>query len=79
MRDIVRDAAIITTAKAYREANTPLETYLDLYEDKDSELPEYVMDLLFDLDMIKQEYVKIPVWSAEWSLDRDSKYVWVWK
>ena len=78
MRDVVRDAAIIVMAQKYKELIIPIETFLEMYEDKESLLPEYVMDLLFDMEMVKKEWQKIPVWSPKWSAVDDREQVWVW-
>lgn len=78
MRDVMRDAAIVTMAVAWRNANTPVDAFLDMYEDEDSKLPEYVMDLLYDLDMIKEEWREFSLWDDRFDLQRGEN-VWVWK
>jgi len=78
MRDVVRDAAIVTMATAHRAALTPVDAFLDLYEDETSMTPEYVMDLLYDLDMIKEEWREFNLWDDRFDLQRGEN-VWIWK
>lgn len=77
MRDVVRDAAIVTMAEARRVAGTPAEAFLELYEDEDSTLPEYVTDLLYDLRIIKQEWQEFSLWDDRYD-DLRGENVWVW-
>lgn len=77
MRDVVRDAAIVTMAIAHKIAGTSAEAFIELYEDEDSKLPEYVVDLLFDLDMVKQEWREFNLWDDRFDYQRGEN-VWVW-
>lgn len=78
MRDIVRDAAIVTMAKAHKKVGTDVDQFLKLYEDPDSALPEYVKDLLIDLDMINQTWANWDIWNSDAQMFRDGQYIWIW-
>lgn len=77
MRDIVRDAAIVTMAREYYHANTPLDSFLDMYEDKESKNPDYAKDLLYDLNLIEETYDNSEYWDGGQYMF-NSRYVWVW-
>lgn len=74
---LTRDALILITAKAAREASISPDTYLRRYfkEGKDREEAErflYLMELAY---MGREE---IPTWDPEWSLDKRSRQTLKW-
>lgn len=78
MPDVIKDAAIVTLAKAYREAEVQAYEFLGKYSGDSEAWWEYYVDLLSDLDMIHQTYKPISQWDARWSLDNQGEYVYVW-
>lgn len=77
MRDVVRDAAVVAMARDHYHAHTPLDAFLDLYEDRESKNPDYVKDLLFKLDLINETYDDSEYWDGGQYMF-NSRYVWVW-
>lgn len=72
MRDIVRDAAVITVAKQAMTDNAwmSVETFVQTYADTETDQQELYATLsLFDL--IRQKYEK-----GRWELE--GRYVWYW-
>lgn len=78
MRDILmRDAAILVTARMAKDVEIPVEAYLDRYSETTIEREE-IKDFLVLMEMINQTWRPKSQWSNDWSLDDRGDYVWVW-
>lgn len=77
MRDVIRDAAIITMANASKNW-AEVKHFLEDYEDTNSEEPEYVRSLLVDLGMISTMWADWDIWDEETRMFKDGQYIWIW-
>jgi hypothetical protein len=78
MDRVIRDAAIITMAKLYKEQEIQAYEFLAKYSETDMESFQYYRDLLTCLDLIHETYKPISQWDKRWDLDNQGEYVWVW-
>jgi hypothetical protein len=78
MPDIIKDAAIVRMARYHKKQQIQAYEFLGKYAGDSEEEWEYYIDLLSDLDMIHQTYKPISQWRADWTLDNQGEYVYVW-
>lgn len=77
MRDVVRDAAIIVVAQE-RKRLLDVDEFLELYEDKSSEDPNYVLDLLSEMLLVKEIWADWDIWNSDKQMFERGQYIWKW-
>lgn len=77
MRDIVRDMAIITVAKQYRDAAWDVDDFLDYYNENDIER-QRMLSFLDDMQIVEEKHWTRDVFDPKY-LEERHVYFWAWK
>lgn len=78
MRDLIRDAALITTARMWMESGRGVDPqdFAEMYSDSDDDRAQTLQDLNA-LGLAYQKYTKREVWDTRSSW-YEPKYTWTW-
>jgi len=76
MRDIVKDMAIITVAKQYKEAGWDVDDFLDYYNENDIERQQ-MLSFLEDMRIIEEKHWERDIWDEQYMTQR-FVYFWAW-
>lgn len=78
MSDVVKDAAIITMARIYRDSDIAASYFLGTYAGDSEDDWDYYTDLLNELGLAKEVIKPKPWYEAEPAWSRTPEYIWVW-
>lgn len=76
MRDIVKDAALITVARQYKEAGWDVSDFLDYYNENDVER-QRMTNFLEDMHMVEEKSWERALWDDKYMTERFVRY-WSW-